>query len=232
MKKLSVMLMFVMFAVSANAGVELWSENFDDDALGAYDDGAGPWNGDGNAGYQIVEDTGDLFGGGTSNQIMKLYTDGSQQYKSWVNVVPIIGGPTEATWSFDLYQITGGAIWTTTGKNAPAGGGRFAGAKWENGTLNGAADAYALNTAVHVDLVCSSLDAKMYVYVDGVLEATVNRMYAIEAITGLKINVRTTAQGQLAETYIDNLTLSAVPEPASMALLGLGSIAALRRRRK
>ena len=224
MRKFMILFVIVAFTGSlfAVTGEVLWSEDFEDAALGAYVDADGFWNADGNAAYEIVEDASDLFGNGATNKIMKIFTTGSQQYKSWVNVVPIDGGPAVATWTLKVHQITGGAIWATTGQNAPAGGNKFSTSNWESGTLNGTADAYPVETTISVDLVCNTTASDvtyadgstilaaetMDIWVDSVLVKTLNKeAFTGTAIVGIKINARTEAQGQTAETYIDGVQL-------------------------
>ncbi len=151
--------------------------------------------------------------GGARHYIeMRGYTGGSYLSGSLANLVAIGVNNVSDDGSFSTLKYQGRAIGT------PDTGG----ADWQ--TLTGAANR---STGWHTLKLVIDSDSYDF-YLDGVLGKSVTRTDTI-GFDSIALGSDLTANGRKA--WIDNIKVEITPEPATLALLGLGGLALARRRR-
>lgn len=126
-------------------------------------------------------------------------------------------------WWWDAGEPTYGLQWDQSG-----------GLTLPNGWNPGAGQAATVfNRYANVKMVWDFTQMKAYSWYDGTIVDNGIPITNITKLTGWTISLGHDAGTGTGESlaYIDNFSITAVPEPASLALLALGGLAVIRRRR-
>ncbi|MDP0494705.1 MAG: hypothetical protein Q7Q73_00725 [Verrucomicrobiota bacterium JB024] len=242
--------LFTVSAVSAQSVI--FSDNFGSYTLN--EPLSSPWGSvtpnptQPDAAVEVVLDTGDYFGAGTSNQILHVLDTSS----TWLTRADMRGlSFNVATLSFDFYEVAGvsGTPWRVSfGLDSSSAGNIF------QATLDsGNPGSYSLNakhtfqmvvntSTSNVDYAETTLNSMHYdLWIDGELVTSNAAAETIPSgfvpgsnMTAFRFTTGSSSLSQ--EIYIDNVLLTegaVIPEPSSLAWLGFAglSVLALRHRR-
>jgi hypothetical protein len=191
----------------------------------------------------------------SGSQAVKAYTNGDNTDARYLDSVLSVGATDILTLSYDQYLTTawfsgfsqGSTAFTVTVR--PVGGGPYDPyyqmvlSTWKQPTMqrigfgvDGSQLAVAFDQSVlenkwsNLRLVANNGTGSAEAFLNGGSLGTV--AFTPGGITNFEsIDIRATSGFGYRDAYIDNLSLSIVPEPATMCLLGLGALGLLRKRR-
>jgi hypothetical protein len=248
---MATILALVAFAATAWAGM-IDIDDFEsvDASAGATSPDSSIWNEEifsgGNNVLEVIQDTNNLFGAGTDNQILHLVDD-SDGEKVTLYANSVLGSTDLVTLSFDLYEpdtLTGGKLYVRMRDE----GERSVDARFSDGIAKDNAEtvtgSYGQDAPVKISIVAndtgSSVNYAGVSVADGTYDIWAGNARIIaggsfrdkdgSVFNDLEIGMFTSDSSE--EMYLDNIAVEngAIPEPATMSLLALGGLVAIRRR--
>ncbi|MCK4998642.1 MAG: PEP-CTERM sorting domain-containing protein [Anaerohalosphaera sp.] len=222
-KKMLLSLVVLVLCVPMLSADVVLDEDFDGQAPGTWVNSA--WDGTSDK-YEVVADTGDIFGAGTDNQVLRLAPMGGVSGSINIPDAAIV------TLSFDFYHVAadGGTPFGAI-QFQPYGTSKLFKFKLHAGNIkkdNGVIGSYG-NAVVHFDLTIDNVANLVTLDVDGVELGSWATYADVDTMNRFAVSCFGSNTVAADPMFIENLTV--VPEPATLALLGLGYICTIRRKK-